>query len=163
MAAGDLRDPVGEPLARLVGLLRTPEDIGMLGPHYESELHYRLLQSPMGDTLRQIDQQNRSIHQIKMAADWLASNHNEAINTPDLAASAGMSVTSFHRHFKDVTGFCPLAFQRHIRLLEARKLLASGSAAVSRVAYRVGYVSPSQLPIGSYQVCSTKFETMALL
>jgi len=55
-----------------------------------------------------------------------------------------MSVTSFHRHFKDVTGFCPLAFQRHIRLLEARKLLASGSAAVSRVAYRVGYVSPSQ-------------------
>jgi len=69
VAAVDLRDPVGEPLARLVGLLRTPEDIGMLGPHYESELHYRLLQSPMRDTLRQNDQQNRSIHQIKMAAD----------------------------------------------------------------------------------------------
>jgi AraC-like DNA-binding protein len=61
-----------------------------------------------------------------------------------LAASAGMSATSFHRHFKAVTGFSPLAFQRHIRLLEARKLLAAGTANVSRVAYEVGYVSPSQ-------------------
>jgi AraC-like DNA-binding protein len=55
-----------------------------------------------------------------------------------------MSVTSFHRHFKGVTGHSPLAFQRHIRLLEARKLLASGTATVSQVAYEVGYLSPSQ-------------------
>ncbi|MBY3442450.1 AraC family transcriptional regulator [Rhizobium laguerreae] len=144
VAAGDLSGPVGEPLARLVGLLHTPEDIGMLGLHYESELYYRLLQSPMGDTLRQIGQRNERFQQIKMAADWLASNHNEAVNIPDLAASAGMSVTSFHRHFKGVTGFSPLAFQRHIRLLEARKLLASGSANVSNIAYELGYVSPSQ-------------------
>ncbi|WSG98414.1 helix-turn-helix transcriptional regulator (plasmid) [Rhizobium johnstonii] len=53
------------------------------------------------------------------------------------------------RHFvssalQRVTGFSPLAFQRHIRLLEARKLLAGGLANVSRVAYDVGYVSPSQ-------------------
>ncbi|MER9139947.1 AraC family transcriptional regulator [Mesorhizobium sp. M0830] len=144
IAAGDLNGSLGEAFARLVGLLNSPDDIGMLAPHYEAELYYRLLQSPMGDTLRQIGQRNARFQQLKAAADWLAANHSKPVIIPDLAASAGMSVTSFHRHFKAVTGYSPLAFQRHMRLLEARKLLAAGSASVSRVAYEVGYVSPSQ-------------------
>lgn len=55
-----------------------------------------------------------------------------------------MSLTSFHRHFKAVTGHSPLAFQRQMRLLEARQLLSAGGASVSSVAFSVGYVSPSQ-------------------
>jgi AraC-type DNA-binding domain-containing proteins len=39
---------------------------------------------------------------------------------------------------------CPLPFQRQIRLMEARKLLSAGSTNVSRVAYDLGYASPSQ-------------------
>lgn len=144
VAAADLIGAVGDTLVRLVGLLGTPGDVGMLAPHYETELYYRLLQGPMGDTLRQIGQRNDRVQQLKTAADWLAANHSQPVHIPHLAASAGMSVTSFHRHFKAVTGFSPLAFQRHIRLLEARKLLAAGTANVSRVAYQVGYLSPSQ-------------------
>ena len=144
VAAGDLNGQVGDAFARLVRLLATPDDVGVLAPHYEFELYYRLLQSSMGDTLRQVGQRNDRFLQLKTAADSLAANHSEPIVIPDLAASSGMSVTSFHRHFKAVTGFSPLAFQRHIRLLEARKLLAAGSTNVSRVAYEVGYTSPSQ-------------------
>lgn len=144
VAAGDLDGAVGEAFARLVGLVNSPDDIAMLAPAYESELYYRLLQSPMGDTLRQIVQRNDRVRQIKIAADWLGTNNSEPVVVSDLAASAGMSVTSFHRHFKAVTGYSPLAFQRHMRLLEARKLLAAGSANVARVAYEVGYQSPSQ-------------------
>lgn len=144
VAAGDLGGPVGEAFARLVGLTGTPEDVGMLAPHYEAELYYRLLQSPMGNTLRQIGQRNERFQQLKAAADRLASRYSEPVAIPDLAASAGMSVTSFHRHFKAVTGHSPLAFQRQMRLLQARKLLAAGGANVSRVAYEVGYLSPSQ-------------------
>lgn len=144
VAAGDLGGMVGRSFARLVGLLSTPDDIAMLAPHYESELYYRLLQSPMGDTLRQIGQRNDHLRQIKAAADWLGANNSRQVAIPDLAASAGMSVTSFHRHFKAVTGHSPLAFQRHMRLSEARKLLAAGSANVARVAYEVGYQSPAQ-------------------
>ncbi|MDP9734171.1 UNVERIFIED_ORG: AraC-like DNA-binding protein [Rhizobium sp. SORGH_AS260] len=144
VASDNLNGPVGDAFVRLVGLLATPDDVGALAPHYEFELYYRLLQSSMGDTLRQVGRRNDRFQQLKTAADWLATNHNEPIVIPELAASSGMSVTSFHRHFKAVTGFSPLAFQRHIRLLEARKLLASGSTNVSRVAYDVGYASPSQ-------------------
>jgi AraC-like DNA-binding protein len=144
VAAGDLNGLIGDAFARLVGLLSTPDDVGMLAPHYESELYYRLLQSPMGDTLRQVGQRNDRARQIKVAADWLGVNNRKPIVIADLAATAGMSVTSFHRHFKAVTGYSPLAFQRHMRLLEARKLLAAGGANVASVAYEVGYQSPSQ-------------------
>lgn len=144
VAAGDLNGVVGEAFVRFVALLNTPDDIGVLAPHYESELYYRLLQSSMGDTLRQIAQRNDRVRQIKAAADWLGANNSEPVVVSELASSAGMSVTSFHRHFKAVTGYSPLAFQRHMRLLEARKLLAAGSTNVARVAFEVGYQSPSQ-------------------
>ncbi len=144
VAAGDLDGSIGDAFTRLVGLLSTPDDIDVLAPHYEFELYYRLLQSSMGDTLRQVGLRNYRFHQLKSAADWLATNHSKPVVIADLATTSGMSVTSFHRHFKDVTGFSPLAFQRHMRLLEARKLLSAGGANVSRVAYEVGYKSPSQ-------------------
>lgn len=144
VAAGELEGPVGEAFARLVGLLGAPGDVVVLAPHYESELYYRLLQSPMGDTLRQIGPRNHRVRQIKAAADWLGVHRREPVVIADLAASAGMSLTSFHRHFKAVTGYSPLAFQRQMRLLEARQLLAGGGVSVAHVAYEVGYQSPSQ-------------------
>ena len=116
----------------------------MLAPLYESELYYRLLQSAMGGTLRQIVERNDRVRQIKAAADWLGAHNDEPVIIQELAASAGMSVTSFHRHFKAVTGYSPLAFQRQMRLLEARKLLVAGSTNVARVAFEVGYQSPAQ-------------------
>lgn len=144
VAAADLNGLAGKAFGRLVGLLTTPDDVGMLATLYETELYYRLLQSPMGDTLRQIGERDDGLREIKAAADWLGANFSKSANVSQRAAAAGMSVTSFHRQFKAVTGYSPLAFQRHIRLLEARKLLAGGTANVSRIAYAVGYISPSQ-------------------
>lgn len=144
-AAGSRLDgTVGDAFGRLVGLLATPDDIAVLGPHHEAELYYRLLQSPMGDTLRQIGQRNSRLRQIKIAADWLCIHQEKPIVVADLAASVGMSLTSFHRHFRAVTGYSPIAFQRHVRLLEAKRLLTSGGENVSGAAYAVGYASTSQ-------------------
>lgn len=144
VAASDLNGAVGDAFLRLVGLLDNPDDVGMLAHPYETELYYRLLQSPMGNTLRQIGQSNDRIRQIKAAADWLGVHNGKPVAIADLATSCGMSVTSFYRHFKAVTGYTPLTFQRQIRLSEARKLLASGRASVASVAYEVGYQSASQ-------------------
>lgn len=141
---GRLDGALGEALIRMVGLLSAPSDQAFLSRSYEREFYYRLLQSPMGDTLRQLGQRDNRLRQIKTAADWLAANADQAVVMSDLAASVGMSQTSFYRHFKTVTGFSPLGFQRQVRLMEARRLLAAGGATISRVAYAVGYVSPSQ-------------------
>lgn len=61
-----------------------------------------------------------------------------------LASRAGMSVTSFHRHFKAATGTTPVDYHKRVRLHEARRLLAGRAETVSRVAAAVGYASPSQ-------------------
>jgi transcriptional regulator GlxA family with amidase domain len=53
--------------------------------------------------------------------------------------------SSFHEHFKAVTGTTPLQFQKDLRLIKARALLEQGSQAVSEVAFAVGYESPTHL------------------
>jgi AraC-like DNA-binding protein len=144
MVAGAFDGQIGDAFCRLVRLINAPDDIAVLAPHYEAELYYRLLQSVMGDTICQMGDRNERFDKLKKTADWLAANHSEAVVIGDLASVAGMSLTSFHRHFKAVTGYSPLTFQRQMRLREARKLLEAGIDSVAGVAYKVGYVSPSQ-------------------
>lgn len=133
-----------EPLDRLLRLLTKPGDIPVLAPQYERELYYRILQGPMGDTLRQIVGRATRFDQIRTAVEWICDNADRPMRVGDLAASVGMSATSFHRHFKGVTGHSPLAYQRQLRLLDARRLLASGAINVTRAAFEKGYASCSQ-------------------
>ncbi len=135
---------VTDPLDRLVRLLAVPADLSILAPQFERELYYRLLQGPLGGTLRQIVQQSSCLQQIRTAVEWLRCNAHNSMRVPELAANAGMSVTSFHRHFKAVTAHSPLAYQRHIRLLDARRLVASGATNVTTAAFRTGYASTAQ-------------------
>ena len=55
-----------------------------------------------------------------------------------------MSASSFHKHFRTVTSTTPLQYQKELRLLEAQRLLKTGGASVTTVAYEVGYESTSQ-------------------
>ena len=143
-SAWQVTEDVLEPLHRLLRLLDSPADIPILAPQIERELYYRLLQGPMGGNLRQVVQHNTRFHQIRTAVDWLCANAKAPMRVEALAASVGMSVTSFHRHFKAVTALSPLAYQRHLRLLHAQQLVASGAASVTAAAFATGYASASQ-------------------
>lgn len=55
-----------------------------------------------------------------------------------------MSLTSFHRHFKAVTGCTPLACQKHLRLIEARGQITAKASGVTAAAIACGYASVSQ-------------------
>jgi AraC-like DNA-binding protein len=46
-----------------------------------------------------------------------------------------MGITTFHRQFKQITGLSPIQFQKQLRLLEARRLLAFGGLSVSDAAF----------------------------
>lgn len=133
-----------EAVYRLLRLLSCPDDIAVLAPLIERELYYRLLNSAVGDALRQTVQAQTRFAQIKRAVEWLCANATAAMSVDALAASVEMSVTSFHRHFKAVTGLSPLAYQRHVRLLHAQQLLNVETSSVTAVAFEVGYASSSQ-------------------
>ncbi len=73
----------------------------------------------------------------------LHTNFAETLRVEQLADIARMSPSSFHQHFKALTSMTPLQFQKQLRLLEARRLMATEAANVAEAAYKVGYESAS--------------------
>jgi len=74
--------------------------------------------------------------------DALQSDPSDARSLHDWAKLAGMSRRSFIRHFQEETGVGFADWQRRLRLLVARQLLAEG-VSVTEAALSLGYQSPS--------------------
>lgn len=142
-AVSEVTPDLLEAWAGLLGLLDRPGDISMLAPMREREILYRLLQGPLGHQLCQIAQDDSRLSRVRRAIEWIRAHYDQALRTNALAEIAGMSVASFHRHFKAATAMSPLQYQKTLRLHAARRLLAGGAEA-SRTAYSVGYESASQ-------------------
>ena len=139
-----LTDELIDAVIRLLRLIGKPSDIPVLGPSIEREILWRLLGGPQGATVRQLGSADSHTFQISNAIRWIRSNYAETLRIETLARIAGMSVTSFHRHFREVSSMTPIQYQKYIRLQEARiRLMASGDD-VTAVGSSVGYDSPSQ-------------------
>lgn len=133
-----------EPWLRMLRLLKSPNDIPALAPVFEHEILYRVLVGPQGWYLRQLALSESSFSKIAETVQWLREHYTQPIVIEDLARKACMAITTFHRQFKRTTGLSPIQFQKQLRLLEARNLLAFEGHAVASAAYEVGYQSPSQ-------------------
>jgi AraC-like DNA-binding protein len=55
-----------------------------------------------------------------------------------------MSLTAFHKHFKQLTSLTPGQYQKRLRLIEARRLMFDQGFLASSAAFEVGYESISQ-------------------
>ncbi len=132
-----------DPLIRYFELMDNPMDAQILGPSILREIHYRLLLSPIGGMLRRLLIADGRASRIAEAIHLLRSEFRSPLSVPDLAGRAGMSASSFHTHFKSVTGTTPLQYQKDLRLIEARARLVERGQSVSETAYAVGYESPT--------------------
>ena len=81
---------------------------------------------------------------IAQATHYLQQHFSETITVETLANLSGMSLSGFHSHFKKITSLSPLQYQKSLRLVEARRLIAQEGRAITETAYQVGYESPSQ-------------------
>ncbi|MEG4404931.1 AraC family transcriptional regulator [Microcoleus sp. MON2_D5] len=124
---------------RFVRLLDSPVEAHVLAPLIKREIIYRLLMGAQGDRLRQIAVLGGSTHQIARAVDRLRKDFNQPLRIESIARELGMSVSSFHHHFKSVTAMSPLQFQKQLRLQEARRLMLGQNLDATSAAYRVGY------------------------
>lgn len=144
MFMSPIESPMLDALIRLTRLLENPKDIPALAPLYTKEILYRVLQGPHGGALEQIALERSSTHLIKDVIEQIMNNYDHSLRIEELAEIANMSVSSLHRHFKEVTAMSPIQFQKQLRLQKARQLLLSESTDAADVAFRVGYESPSQ-------------------
>jgi AraC-like DNA-binding protein len=129
---------------RLLELMAQPADAELLAPLVSDEILIRLLRSRLGKRVVQIGHAGSSVQRIASAVARLRANYDRAVTIDELAALVNMSVTSFHRQFKAVTGMSPLQYQKTLRLQEARRLMLATTIDAGSAGRRVGYGSPSQ-------------------
>jgi AraC-like DNA-binding protein len=139
-----LEAPLLDGFLRLLRLLDTPEDIGVLGPLVLRELSYRLLQSEQFGRLAQIAIGDGRLRRVSEAITWIKEHFAEPLQVEALARQVHMSPSALHQHFKAATAVSPIQYQKQLRLQEARRLLLSGAPSAETVAYEVGYASASQ-------------------
>jgi AraC-like DNA-binding protein len=131
-------------LHRYLALADSPADANVLGPLVSKEIHYRLLVAPFGGMLRSLIRHDSDASAIARAIGEMRRDIRSPVAIPELARRVGMSVSSFHKHFKAITSTTPLQYQKELRLLEARRLMKIGGASVTTTAFDVGYESASQ-------------------
>ena len=132
-----------DPCCRLLRLLDQPGDAPVLAPLFEREILYRLLRGPQGAALCRLARPDGRLSQVRQATGWIRGHYDQPLRVEHLARMTGMSVASFHRHFRAATGTSPLRYQKSLRLQQARRRLL-GEEDATRVGLSVGYGSLSQ-------------------
>lgn len=135
---------VAEAALRLMKLLDRPASIPVLRDQLIREMHYWLLTGRHGAGIRALGITDSHASRIARAVALIRADYAEALTVEKLAEVAGMSLSSFHHHFRAVTSLSPLQFQKQLRLIEARRMMISEGAAISNAAYAVGYESVPQ-------------------
>ena len=130
--------------ARLLALLDRPRDAPVLSRLLKQEMFYHLLMAPGGAALNLAVRGGGKEKAIGEAIMWIREHFDQPLRIEALAKAVRMSSSVLHRRFKAMTVMSPLQYQKHVRLLEARKLLMAGGVEAATVAYQVGYESPSQ-------------------
>lgn len=137
-------EEVADAALRLVRLLDRPATIPLLQAQLVRELHYWLLAGRHGRTIRHLGWPDGHAQRVGRAIAILRTDYAQSLPVERLAAAAGMSPSSFHHHFREITSLSPLQFQKHLRLIEARRLMLSEGRSPGHAAFDVGYESVSQ-------------------
>ena len=139
-----LNKPLSEAVTRLLEHLTNPETARILGPQTVREITYHVLCGEQGNALRAALTLNSQFSQMSRALRRIHSEYTQTLDINTLAKDANMSLSVFHRRFKELTSTPPLQYIKTVRLHQARMLMAREGASAGEAAYQVGYESPSQ-------------------
>lgn len=135
---------VADAALRLLRLFDRPTAVPILLAQLVRELHFWLLTGKHGAAIRNLGVTGSHAQRIGRAIAVIRASYDQPLGVERLAEAAGMSVSSFHQHFRAITSLSPLQFQKQLRLIEARRLMLSEGEAASNAAYAVGYESVPQ-------------------
>lgn len=135
---------VAESALRLMQLLEHPAALPVLSEPRLREMYYWLLAGRHGPAIRQLGCADSHSQRVSRAVALLRTHFSQALPVERLAAVAGMSLSSFHEHFRAATSLSPRQFQKQLRLIEARRLMTAEGVSASGAAFAVGYESVPQ-------------------
>lgn len=129
---------------RLLRLLDRPASRPVLEAALIRELHFWLLSGRHGGAIRSLGVADSHARRIARAVAVIRDGFAGALRVERLAGAAGMSLSSFHEHFRSITSLTPLQFHKQLRLIEARRMLLADGAGIGSAAHQVGYESVPQ-------------------
>jgi AraC-like DNA-binding protein len=131
-------------LRRLLITLHNDTEAKILGPAIVEEVVYRALTGPNGHILFDLARHDGHYARVAKTLKHLHHHYADPVTVEDLAEQANMSVSGFHRAFRQVTSETPLQYLKKVRLSKARDLIVSQGRRANDAAMLVGYSSPSQ-------------------
>ena len=129
---------------RLLQTLSRPLEARILGPALVRELYFRVLTGPQGQALRAALTQQGHFGKIGRALRRIHLDYSGQLGLAQLASEAGMSVPTFHSHFKAVTQTSPMQYVKSTRLHRSRLLMVREGMTAAAACHAVGYESTSQ-------------------
>ncbi len=139
-----LDEGLGGAAVRLLECLRSTNDARILGPQIVREITYRVLLGKLGGNLRALAAPHSHFGKISRIVNRIHTDCAHPFDMETLAREAGMSVSTFHAHFKTVTTSSPLQYIKTVRLHKARLMMVHERTSAAEAAGQVGYESASQ-------------------
>ncbi|WP_262927361.1 AraC family transcriptional regulator [Phytohalomonas tamaricis] len=131
-------------VVRFLEAMNQPLDAAILGPALVRELYFRVLTGAQGNAMRAALAMQGQFGKIGKALRRIHATYAQPLDLSQLASEAGMSVPTFHNHFKTVTHTSPMQYVKSTRLHQARLLMVRQDMTAEAACHAVGYMSPSQ-------------------
>jgi AraC-like DNA-binding protein len=129
---------------RFLEAMNRPLEAAVLGPGLLRELYFRVLTGDQGSSMREALAMKGQYGKIGRALRRIHACYAEPLDLSQLALEAGMSIPSFHSHFKAITQTSPMQYLKSTRLHQARLLMVRQDLTAEAAGRAVGYTSPSQ-------------------
>lgn len=129
--------------SKLLDILESQEQSIILSNGVLTELFYKIAIGQNAKILHKMFLEENNESKIAKALKIIHDNYKENHDMETLSRVCGMSVSSFHTHFKNITSFTPLQYIKKIRLTKAKDFLTKYDYKVVDVAYELGYDNPS--------------------
>lgn len=140
----EMDEDMYDAVVRLLKCLTSKTEAQILGPGLVKEILYRVLCGSQASSLFALATHTGNFASISRALKSIHSDYASRLDVEQLAGLAGMSVSTFHRAFKEVTSDSPVQYLKKIRLSKARDFIKNDHAKAYIAADQVGYESVSQ-------------------
>ncbi|WP_409517405.1 AraC family transcriptional regulator N-terminal domain-containing protein [Achromobacter sp.] len=144
MLSTPMDDAMRTSVLRFIEAMSRPLEAAVLGPGLLRELYFRVLTGPQGSSIREALSLRGQFGRIGRSLRLIHAEYARPLDVTRLADEAGMSVPSFHSHFKAVTQVSPMQYVKSTRLHQARLLMVRQDLTAETASQAVGYTSPSQ-------------------
>jgi AraC-like DNA-binding protein len=144
MMSTPMDDAMQSSVLRFLEAIHRPLEAAVLGQGLLRELYFRVLTGAQGRSLREALAMRGQFGRITRSLRLIHTGYARSLDVTQLAEEAGMSVPSFHSHFKAITHVSPMQYVKSTRLHQARLLMVREGLSADAASHAVGYTSPSQ-------------------